>query len=213
VIDTASLDVVTTLPVPADLVALGGRPHDVVLDPEAPYAYVTMIGVQGTSDYVVKYSTVEFKEVARQGVGKDAHLSVSPRNHLLYLPCQGSNRVDVIDRRTMTLMAPIAVPGAHGAGMANGRPRFYTTNLPSAGENGLIAINTRTGAVLGSTATPFSTPHNVVVTPGGRKIYVTHSGAANDHVSVYAAENHDAAPRLLRTVATGLNPFGLEYVP
>ena len=45
VIDMSFLSVITTIPMPADLVAAGGRPHDVILEPNAPFAYVTMIGV------------------------------------------------------------------------------------------------------------------------------------------------------------------------
>lgn len=213
VIDTVSLNVVRTIPLPADLMAQGGRPHDVILDPIAPYAYVSMVGLPGASDYVLKYSTVKFAEMGRVQVGKDPHLSLTWRNNLLYVPCQGSSQLHLVDRRTMTARPPIAIPGTHGAGMAMGRPRFYTTNFTStAGGNGLFAIDTQTNTVLGSAPVPFSTPHNIVVTPGGGKIYVTHSGT-NQHVSVYSAGGEDGIPRLLRSVPTGLNPFGLEFVP
>jgi DNA-binding beta-propeller fold protein YncE len=212
VVDTASLNVVATIPLPADLVAMGGRPHDVILDPTAPFAYVTMIGFPGLSDYVIKYSTTTLAEVGRQQVGKDPHLSLTWRNPLLYVPCQNSGQVFVLDRRTLTVMPSIPVPGAHGAGMALSGQQFYTTDFTSTSANGLYAIDTGTNQVVGRTDTPFSTPHNIAVTSGGRKIYVTHSGA-NSNVSVYVVNRQDPTPRFFRTVATGQNPFGLAFVP
>ncbi|HSE98469.1 MAG TPA: YncE family protein, partial [Blastocatellia bacterium] len=76
VIDPLTLEVLATVPLPADLVAAGGRPHDVFLDPVlGRFAYITMIGVAGPFDYVVKYSTKTFEEVGRAAVGKDPHIS------------------------------------------------------------------------------------------------------------------------------------------
>lgn len=213
VIDTRSLNVLATVPAPADLVADGGRLHDVVLDPVAKFAYVTMLGFPGPNDFVVKYSTRTFQEVARQAVGKDPHVSATWRNSLLYVPCQNSNEVVVLNRRNLNPRPSIPIPGAHGAGMALLGDRFYTTNLPGGGTDGLFAISTRTNAVLGSTDTPFPVPHNVALIPNGRKIYVTHSGATADKVSVYTVGFFNPVPRLLTTVTTGNNPFGLAFVP
>ena len=53
VIDTVSLNVVATIPIPADLAVLGGRPHDVITDPTQPFAYVSMLGLSEQWDYVV----------------------------------------------------------------------------------------------------------------------------------------------------------------
>jgi DNA-binding beta-propeller fold protein YncE len=213
VIDTISLTVVATVAMPADLAAAGGRPHDVFADPAAPFVYVSVIGVSGPADYVVRYSTTSFAEVGRQAVGKDPHLWVSPRNNRLYAPCQGSGQVYVLDRRTMTLMETVAVPGAHGAAMASSERTFYTTSFPvAAGGDGLFRLDGSPLRVSGVTPVPASTPHNIVVTRDGRKMYVTHSGS-NDSVSVYALQPGSGPPQLLRTVFAGQNPFGLTYVP
>jgi hypothetical protein len=70
VIDPLTLQVLATVPTPADLALAGGRPHDVILDPiNGQFAYVTLIGVAGAVDYVVKYSTQSFTEVGRAAVG------------------------------------------------------------------------------------------------------------------------------------------------
>jgi len=41
VINTKTLTVITTIPTPADLNAVGGKPHDVILDPVSRFAYIT----------------------------------------------------------------------------------------------------------------------------------------------------------------------------
>ena len=211
VIDPKTLDVLATVPMPADLVSMGGKPHDVVLDTR--FAYVTMVGFPGPDDYVVKYDKRTFAEVGRVPVGKDPHVSLTLRNHNLYVPAQGNNEVRVLDRRTLDVITTLDVPGAHGAGMTNQGKTFYTTNLPGGGTEGLWAIDTQTNTVIGSPVdTPETVPHNIALTPDGSKLYVTHSGP-NNVVTVYTANKHDPTPVYAATVTVGDNPFGLAYVP
>ncbi|HXG68776.1 MAG TPA: hypothetical protein VNO70_27005 [Blastocatellia bacterium] len=213
VIDPITHEVLATVPMPADLVAAGGRPHDVILDPRnGRHAYVTMIGVAGPSDYVVKFSTRTFEEVGRAAVGKDPHVSAARQNDLLYVPCQGSSTLFVLDRRTLAQEADIPIPGAHGAGMARHGRTFYTTNLPGGGTDGLFAIDTHTNTVIGEAVdTPFAAPHNIALTPNSRKLYLTHSSATSDKVTVYNLEAR--LPAFHKEVTVGLNPFGIAYVP
>ena len=213
VIDTVTLAVLDTAPLPADLVGLGGKPHDVILDPTGPFAYVSMVGLPGPADYVVKYSTTSFMEVGRQVVGKDPHLSLARQDGLLYVPCQNSNAVYVLERDTLAFRPNIFTPGPHGAGMARNGKVFYTTNLPGGGTDGLVAIDTRTGTVSGAWDTPVNIPHNIALTPNSKKIYVTHSGATNNQVSVFEIKNRKGQPSLEGTVTVGLNPFGIVFVP
>jgi YVTN family beta-propeller protein len=216
VINTKTLAVITTIPTPADLVAAGGRPHDVILDPVSRFAYITMIGLPGP-DVVVQYSTATFAEVGRTEVGEDPHLSLARQNHLLYAPCQNTGNVFVLDRDTLApVVPPLTIPGAHGAGMARNGKTFYTTNISGGGVSGLVAIDTDTNVVLGATDTgnpPIPTPHNIALTPDGKKLYVTHSGAMANQVTVYTATRKNLMPVFSQTVTVGLNPFGIVYVP
>ncbi len=223
VIDPVTLQVLATVPMPAGLAAAGGKPHDVILDPNAgEFAYVSLIGVTGVADYVVKYSTRSFQEVGRAAVGKDPHLSVTGRNNLLYVPCQNSNVVIVLNRETLAPVTSIPIPGAHGAGMTSDGETFYTTNFPGGGSDGLWTIDTSTNSVVGAPLdTPFAVPHNIALTPdrgaffpngrGARKLYLTHSGATANQVTVYRL-NGDR-PVYHKEVKVGFNPFGLAYVP
>jgi DNA-binding beta-propeller fold protein YncE len=214
VIDVITLDVIATVPLPADLVAMGGKPHDVVLEQNGSSVFVTMLGFAGPGDYVVKYDTGTFMETGRALVGKDPHVSLARQNDLLYVPCQNTNEVIVLDRETLDEVDSLPVPGAHGAGMSRNGKVFYTTNLPGGGIDGLFAIDTSTNSVIGDPAdTPAAVPHNLALTPNGKKIYVTHSGAANSVVTVYTATRQDVAPSYLTSVTVGTNPFGLAYVP
>lgn len=223
VIDPLTLQVLATVPIPADLAAVGGKPHDVILDPSgAPFAYVTLIGVAGANDYVVKFSTQTFAEVARAAVGKDPHVSATSQNNLLYVPCQNSNALVVLNRATLEHVTTLSIPGAHGAGMATNGDVFYTTNLTGGGRDALWRVSAATNTVSGDAVdAPFAVPHNIALTPdrgvffpqeyGNRKLYLTHSGATASQVTVYKLKN--GLPAFHKTITVGFNPFGLTFVP
>ncbi len=213
VVDLGTLETIATVPTPEDLVVAGGKPHDVILAPSGLFAYVSVLGVEGENDYVVQYSTQTFEETGRAPVGKDPHVSLTRRNWLLYVPCQNTNELYILDRWTMETVDVLEIPGAHGAGMpVNGR-YFYTTNLPGGGDQALWTVDTRTNELVGDPVdAPYAVPHNIALTPGGRKLYVTHSGP-NDKVTVYEVTRNDPIPVLIGEVTTGANPFGLAWVP
>ena len=212
VIDPRSLSVIATVPTPADLVAMGGKPHDVILDHLGRFAYVSVLGLIGSNDYVVKFNTRTFQEVGRAAVGKDPHLSLTWRNKYLYVPCQGNDAVYVLKRYDLSLDKIVPAPGAHGAGMLWSGKTFYTTNLPGGGMNGLIALDTRSNEVIGTSNTPYPVPHNIAVTRNGHKLYLTHSGGTSDKVTVYSISSSNPLPAYQKEITVELNPFGLTYV-
>jgi DNA-binding beta-propeller fold protein YncE len=213
VIDPRDLTVLATVPTPADLVAMGGKPHDVVVGPEGMYAYVSVLGVPGDHDYVVQFDTDSFAEVNRAAVGKDPHLSLARQHDWLYVPCQNSDQVVVLDRHSLDVETILTVPGAHGAAMTGNGRYFYTANLPGGGQDALQAIDTATNTLAGeATNTPYPVPHNLALDPAGKVLFVTHSGASADKVTVYRMKGDDPTPRYVGEVTVGLNPFGLAYV-
>lgn len=213
VIDPKHLTVIATVPTPADLVAMNGKPHDVILGPFGRLAYVTVIGVDGPNDYVVQYDTRSFQEIGRAAVGKDPHVSLARQHNRLYVPCQNSDVVIVLNRFTLGMITTLDVPGAHGAGMSRDGKVFYTTNLPGGGTDALFTIDTRHNTLVGEPVdSPYPVPHNIALDPSGRKLFLTHSGATADKVSVYRMSHHDPVPELVAEVTVGLNPFGLAYV-
>jgi DNA-binding beta-propeller fold protein YncE len=195
VVDLHNETLLATVPVPADLVALGGKPHDVILDPVRNLAFVAVNGVQGPNDYIVQYSTATLAETGRAAVGKDVHVSLARQDNQLYAPSQGSDFVIVLNRITMEIITQIAVPGAHGAGMTNDGRAFYTTNLPGGGTPGIFAIDTDRNEVIGpATNTPYPVPQNIGLTPDSRTLFVTHSSPAADQVTIYQASQSDPLP-------------------
>ena len=211
VINLHNSNVIATIPTPADLVGMGGIPHDVILSPDGKMAFVTVVGVSGPSDYVVQYSTKTFMETGRAAVGKDAHVSLTERNKYLYVPCQNSDAVYILDRKNMNQVDVISVPGAHGINITTSGKVLYTTNLPGGGTDGLFAINTKNNSVIGTSNTPYAVPHNIALTPNSRKLYLTHSGGTSDKVTVYTISNHNPVPVFLKEITVELNPFGLAY--
>jgi DNA-binding beta-propeller fold protein YncE len=212
VIDTVALTVTATVPMPPDLVADGFIPHDVILDPQGEFAYITMLGGDSPEDYLVQFSTDTFAEINRAPVGKDPHVSLTNRNNQIFVPAQNSNVLAILNRETLALITEVTVPGAHGVGFSNNGKVFYTTNLPGGGTDGLFAIDTRTKTILGTTDTPYAVPHNIALTRNGT-LYLTHSGGTSDKVTIYAVSSADPIPTLIGEVTVGLNPFGLAYIP
>jgi DNA-binding beta-propeller fold protein YncE len=212
VVDMRTLETVATVPTPADLVSLGGKPHDVIVSPDGFFGYVTVLGVAGDSDYVVQFDADTFEEVGRAEVGDDPHVSLTLRTPHLYVPSQGGDAVHVLDRFSLEPVTNIQVPGAHGAGMSRSGRYFYTTNLPGGGFDALWTVDTMTNNVVGQpTHSPYGVPHNIALTPDGRKLYLTHSGP-NDKVTIYRIGSGDPVPEYSAEVTVGLNPFGIAYI-
>jgi DNA-binding beta-propeller fold protein YncE len=221
VINLTTLAVDMTFSTPTDLNGLGGRPHDVVLDPNAPLGYITMVGVVDPanpgSDAVVAFSTTTFTETDRSIVGDDPHVALSAANNLLFVTTQGADAVSVLDRTSMDPVAgsPIAIPNAHGARVTPSGDYFYTTNIADGGTNALFAIDTATLTTAGPGTpdnTNFPTPHNIALSPDNQLLYVGHSGATSNKISIFDVSN-PADPVLLRDVDAQLNPWGIEAVP
>ncbi|MEM7374174.1 MAG: hypothetical protein AAF587_36610 [Bacteroidota bacterium] len=70
-------------------------------------------------------------------------------------------------------------------------------------------IDTYTNTQVGSAVSPpFQVAHNVIPNCKNTKLFVTHSGATNDKVTIY---NLDPIPTHSTSLVVGLNPFGLGY--
>lgn len=214
VIDPRRLTVIATVPTPADLVAMGGKPHDVILGPAGKLAYISVLGLPGDNDYIVQFRTDTFEETGRAAVGKDPHLSLTVRSKYLYVPTQGSSAVYILNRFNLELVTTLDIPGSHGAGMAFNGKYFYTTNLSGGGTEALFTINTRSNAVVGDPVdSPYPVPHNIALTRVPDKLFLTHSGGVSDKVTFYNVSNRNPNPVFAGEVTVGLNPFGLSFVP
>lgn len=196
----------SSVPLPSSLPS-GSKPHDVFVSSARGVAFVSIIAPgQG---YVVRYDLATRQPTATAEVGGDPHLGFDEHRNLLFVPSQDSSRVSFLDGDDLGNRGGVTVPNAHGAYLEASRRTFFTTDIAAGGRGGLVFIDTRTGTTQ-SIDTPFATPHNVVGGAGDRTLFVTHSGAKADKVTVYARSTSGTA--LLREITTGLNPFGLAFV-
>lgn len=212
--DLATNARLTVAPIPADLEALGGKPHDVVVD--GNHAFVTVLAVNAAPDVVVKYSKTTFTEVDRAPVGEDPHVFLHPSDRRLYVACQDTDNVFVLNRDTMAQLGVVPIFGGHGVWIPAHGQTLYVSNFPShviggqpgPGATGLFAVELGTDTAIGGLPTPFSSPHNITSTRDGSKLYVTHSNGAGK-VTVYDVAGPASIPVLARDIDVGTTPFGI----
>lgn len=202
------------VPIPNDLILAGGVPHDVVID--GSHAFVSVLGIDMAPDVVVRYSLATLQETGRVNVGEDPHLFLHPTTSRLYVACQDSDAVWVIDRDTLAEVAVIPADGGHGIWIPPHGQRLYVTNFaghepgPPAplGPFALTTIDTATNRVVDRTHAPDSAPHNIASNASGSRIFVTHSNGGTN-VTVYGTLSVNFGPREIARLEVGANPFGL----
>lgn len=220
VISMTSFRNLATISTPNDL-GPDARPHDVILDPSGRFAYVTIIGAAGPSDFVIRYRTASFAAVDRQAVGKEPHVSLTARTNLLYVPTQDSDQLSILNRTTLNhAVRPLPLFHAHGIAPAASGWILYLTSFPGTaprtGLNGLHVFDTRTNRFFNTVHTPDagSGPHNIALSTDNTRLYITHSGATSTTVSVFdISGRRRTSPRFLATLTVGTNPFGIVTVP
>ncbi len=70
-----------------------------------------------------------------------------------------------------------------------------------------------TNTLIGSVDTPYPAQHNIALRPNSHKLFLTHSGADSDKVTIYTMMGNDPIPVYSTEVTVGFNPFGLDFVP
>jgi DNA-binding beta-propeller fold protein YncE len=203
VVDTRQLTTITTIDIPTDLVERGGVPHDVFV--RGGLAFVSILGLDDGSGVVLQYSTRTFRETGRITTGGDPHLFV--RGARLHIASQAGSTVSTYVASTLRPLASLDLPAAHGIYVtANGE--VLVTNIAGGGTDALWSLNHRLD-VRDVTDTAVAVPHNITVDRSG-DVFVTHSGATADQVSVVDHDRDGFGPAQLVTVGT--NPFGLAFV-
>lgn len=205
VVDTETLGTIATITIPADIVAEGGRPHDVFVD--GRHAFVSILGLSDGSGVVLRYSTSGFAETGRIVTGADPHLFV--RGSSLFVAAQGASTVERYQVSTLQSRGAIDVPSAHGIFVSD-RGEVLVTNIAGGGVDAVFELGRRLSEVVDTADTSAPVPHNLTVADR-RQVFVTHSGATADLVSVIDLDQQGFGGQQLVTVGT--NPFGLAFVP
>lgn len=204
VVDTEELSLTTTFPLAADVIADGGVPHDVFV--AGNHAYVSVLGLRGGSGLVIRYSTMDFSETGRIVTGGDPHLFV--RGAKLYVASQEASTISRFHAVTLAPIGSAIVPAAHGLFVTD-RGEVFVTNIAGGGADALWKLDGRLSAVADTADTVPPVPHNLTV-DDRRRLWVTHSGATADQVSVVDLDEGGFGPAT--TVTVGTNPFGLAFV-
>lgn len=203
VVNNRTLEVITTIDIPADLIEAGGKPHDVFVS--GRNAFVSILGVGGTQGVVLQYSTKTFTETGRVMVGNDPHLFVDGGR--LFVASQDGSTVSSYRANSLAPIESFDVPSAHGIFVQDGR--VLATNIAGGGTDAVYELNRDLTRVRDTVDTGAPVPHNLTV-DNRRHAYVTHSGGTADQVSVIDLRRNGFGSTTM--VTAGLNPFGLAFV-
>lgn len=194
--------VVRTIHIPAQYNA--GKPHDVYLSER--YAYVTVIGLND-GNRLLRYNLDDFRLSKQINISGGGH--VVAESGRVYVVSESEGELQVYRESDLTLSHKTAIPNAHGL-VAHGS-RVYVTNIAGRGNRAVWEFTQDGKRSFGSGNTWFNTPHNVAPNARGTRLFVTHSGALNNHVSVMAVGGANA-PAVVNNIKVGVNPFGLGLV-
>ncbi len=205
VININEASVLATIDIPADLVERGGVPHDVFV--AGNRAFVSILNLDDGTGVVLQYSTRTFAETGRISTGGDPHLFVDGR--FVYVASQFGSTVSRYRVRDLAPRGTIDIPAAHGIFITD-RNEVLVTNITGGGTDAVWELNRALTRVRDIVDTSVPVPHNITV-DGRRQMFITHSGAAADQVSIIDLERRGFGD--VTTVTAGTNPFGLAYVP
>lgn len=125
---------------------------------------------------------------------------VSPGGQRLYVPCEQSNSVAIVDPRAGRVIAEIPVGRRpHDAAVDSQDRTLYVTNRL----DGTVSVVDIAAARVRATVPVGSEPHGVLIDPSGRFIYVLNTG--EDSISIIDV----GALHEIRRLAAGVGPWSL----
>jgi len=204
VVDADTRQVMASIDIPADIVDAGGFPHDVFVS--GGHAFISILGL-ADGGMVLQYSTRTFEETGRVDTGGDPHLFV--RAGRLYVASQQASDVTAYAARTLRPLGDVQIPAAHGIWVTRSG-RVLVSNIAGGGIDAVTMIDRRLRHTIDAVSTDFATPHNLAVDRFERRLFITHSGAAADQVSIVVMNRFGFGST--ETVTVGTNPFGLGLV-
>jgi DNA-binding beta-propeller fold protein YncE len=185
--------------------SLQDKPHDVFLTADGKTAYVSLL-VPNAPDKVLIFDAQTLTQTSQVNVGEDPHLFFVEQDQKLYVANQegGLN----VFQRNLQPDYSLDLAGAHGIFASRSGTHVFMTNISG---RQLYSLNTPSKALAEPALNlTVNTPHNLVVNGDDKKLFVTHSGAAANQVTVY---NIDAQGKLSfsKALTAGTNPFGIAY--
>lgn len=187
-----------------------GTPHDIFVSSEGTKVFVSVSNTNSLApERILLYreNTVEPIAIASVGLAPHAHLYYIEERNELYVPTESGNMY-VLDGNDLTLSNTISFPtGVHGIFPSPNKRHLYLSSISNKQLHVFDMIN---GNVIQTVETESNAPHNITVNEGGTSLYVTHSGASGNKVSVYSI-NSQGLLNFNRSITAGNNPFGIAY--
>lgn len=182
------------------------KPHDIFVSKDGSKAYVSVFNTLLLSDKVYMYNTSTFAKTGEVNVGKEPHLFHLSNSNKLFVACQ-SGELYSLNGNDLSVASNKPFEGAHGIYSSPYQNTLFVTNITGGKIYSINASNSeQNGTALNAAG---ATPHNIVINETGNKMFVTHSGASANTVSVYSLSGTTLAAGTNITVGT--NPFGISY--
>lgn len=202
VVDLNTFTVEETIDLPDTLVlTTDAVQHDVIINPQGNYAYVTILDGMDTS-YLVQYSTDDFSIVNTLPFGGDGHVGFF--NNSLYTLSQNAGEIKQHQQDNLTVITDVAFSGSHGVTANNNY--LFAADLP----DGRLGIINTDNEIVDTIDTSFSATHNLAVNNSGDKLFVSYSGGTQTKVELYDISNEELT--LNTTLDSGTNPFGVTFI-
>jgi YVTN family beta-propeller protein len=188
------------------IIAAGGGPDSVAVDPAGKFAYVTNFFSNDVSMYSIDATTGALASIGTIAAGTGpSSVAVGPSGKFAYVANSGSSDVSMytIDATTgaLTSIGMIAAGTGPGSVAVDPAGKFaYVVNFNS-NDVSMYTIDTTTGALMSTgTIAAGMSPTSIAVHPSGKFAYVTNS-ASND-VSIYSIDGVTGALTLIGTMGT-----------
>lgn len=190
-----------------ETIALDGKPHDVFLTYDGSMGFVSVLRPDAP-DQVYSFNALSYEQIGMTDVGEDPHLFHLSKKDKLFVPCQNTNQLLTLDGSNLDVLADTPLDGAHGVFATLDQKSVYVTGINVSALYQVRAANSKLSRPATTTSLPI--PHNLVVNARATKVFVTHSGANSNQISVFKiAHNKSLSEKTV--IATGTNPFGLAY--
>ncbi|SEB86205.1 hypothetical protein SAMN04489761_1985 [Tenacibaculum sp. MAR_2009_124] len=202
VVDLNAFTVKKTINLPMDLnLSDAAVQHDVIINPEGTFAYVTILDGSDKS-YLIQYNTTDFSIENTLEIGGDGH--VGYRDNNLYSLSQNNGEVKKHNPSNLAILNNTLFSGAHGVTSTNNK--LFVADLPG----GKIGVLDNQDTVISTFETEFDATHNLAINTDGNKLIVTYSGMTQNKIQLFDISNNNLS--LNSTLDSGINPFGVAYI-
>ncbi|WP_158839009.1 hypothetical protein [Polaribacter sp. L3A8] len=202
VVDLNTFTVKQTINLPSTLgLSTNAIQHDVIINPQGNFAYVTILDGMNTS-HLVQYNTDDFSIANTFEFGGDGHVGFF--NNSLYSLSQNAGEIKQHQPDNLTEIENISFSGSHGVtASAN---YLFAADLP----NGRLGVIDAQNNITSTLNTSFDATHNLAVNNSGNKLIVSYSGGAQTKIELFDITNGQLTSNT--TLDSGTNPFGVAFI-